>query len=319
MLNLSRLHLLCELAVLGTIARVAEAVNLTRPAVSQQLGILEEEIGAVLFERSGRGVKLTAAGQGLVAQAGKLFELVSEIESDFATARGTVTGELRISAFGSVATTLIPAVIGSVLQNYPQLDLRFEELEPGDGLKAAAAKQVDLALVDDSVSAEALASMLYFRPICEDHFAVAMSSAHRLAGEASLAIADLAGDNWAINRTAQTYRTQIMNACQDAGFTPRVVASCRNISATLEMVRTGYVITVLPALALRAATVDPAFAVVPVKPIMVRRIFAAMVQGTFRRPAIAVVLKALDNVAPQFACPGMPSADARSRQTRQTT
>ena len=46
-----------------------------RGGLSQQLGILEEEIGAVLFERSGRGVKLTAAGQGLVAQAGKLFEL----------------------------------------------------------------------------------------------------------------------------------------------------------------------------------------------------------------------------------------------------
>jgi DNA-binding transcriptional LysR family regulator len=299
-LNLSRLHLLRELAVLGTIARVAEAVNLTRPAVSQQLAILEDEIGAVLFERSGRGVKLTAAGQGLVAQAGKLFDLVSEIESDFATAKGTVAGELRLSAFGSVATTLIPAVISTLLREHPQLDLRFEELEPGDGLKAAASKQVDLALVDDSVSAEALASMLYFRPICEDHFAVAMSSAHRLAGEASLPISDLAGENWAINRTAQTYRTQIMNACQDAGFTPRVVASCRNISATLEMVRTGYVVTVLPALALRPIATDPDFSIAPIKPTMVRRIFAAMAQGMFRRPAVGVVLKALDNFAPQF-------------------
>ena len=300
MLNLSRLHLLCELAVLGTIARVAEAVNLTRPAVSQQLATLEEEIGAVLFERSGRGVKLTAAGHGLVAQAGRLLELVNEIETDFATARGTVMGELRIAAFGSVATTLIPAVITSVMQSYPQLDLRFEELEPGDGLKAAAAKQVDLALVDDSVSAEALASMLYFRPICEDHFAVAMSSAHRLAGETSLSVAALAAENWAINRTAQTYRTQIMNACQEAGFTPRVVASCRNIGATLELVRTGYVVTVLPALALRAAAADPDFAVIPIEPTMVRRIFAAMAQGTFRRPAVGVVLKSLDSVAPRF-------------------
>lgn len=303
MLNLSRLHLLCELAVLGTIARVAEAVNLTRPAVSQQLAILEEEIGAVLFERSGRGVKLTVAGQGLVAQAGKLFDLVNEIESTFATARGVVAGELRISAFGSVATTLIPAVVSDVLQTYPQLDIRFEELEPGDGLKAAAAKQVDLALVDDSVSAEALASMLYFRPVCEDYFAVAMSSAHRLAGETSLSIAALAGENWAINRTAQTFRAQILNACQDAGFTPRVVASCRNIAATLEMVRTGYVVAVLPALALRAAAADPDFAVIPIKPTMVRRIFAAMVQGTFRRPAIGVVLKSLDSVAPRFVLP----------------
>jgi len=301
MLNLSRLHLLSELAVLGTIARVAEAVNLTRPAVSQQLAILEQETGTVLFERSGRGVQLTLAGESLVARAGKVLDLVSEIESDLASAKGSVAGEVRISAFGSVATTFIPAVFESLIREYPQLDLRFEELEPGESLKAAAAKQVDLALVDDSISAEALWSMLYFRPVYEDHFAAVMAASHRLAGASSIGMNDLEAENWAINRNAQTYKTQIVNACHEAGFTPRVVASCRNMAATLEMVRTGYVITVLPALALRAVAADAAFSVIPVHPLMVRRIFVAMAQGTFRRPAIAAVLKALDGVVPRFA------------------
>ena len=69
----------------------------------------------------------------------------------------------------------------------------------------------------------------------------------------------------------------------------------------LAMVRNGYVITVLPALALRAVAADAAFSVIPVHPLMVRRIFVAMAQGTFRRPAIAAVLKALDGVVPRFA------------------
>lgn len=301
MLNLSRLHLLSELAVLGTIAKVADAVNLTRPAVSQQLAILEQETGTVLFERSGRGVHLTLAGESLVARAGKVLDLVSEIESDLASAKGSVAGEVRISAFGSVATTFIPAVFESLIREYPQLDLRFEELEPGESLKAAAAKQVDLALVDDSISAEALSSMLYFRPVYEDHFAAVVASGHRLAGATSIGINDLEAENWAINRNAQTYKAQIVNACHEAGYAPRVVASCRNMAATLEMVRTGYVITVLPALALRAAALDPAFSVIPVQPLMVRRIFVAMVQGTFRRPAIAAVLKALDGVVLRFS------------------
>lgn len=301
MLNLSRLHLLSELAVLGTIAKVAEAVNLTRPAVSQQLAILEQETGTVLFERSGRGVQLTLAGESLVARAGKVLDLVSEIESDLASAKGSVAGEVRVSAFGSVATTFIPAVFESLIREYPQLDLRFEELEPGESLKAAAAKQVDLALVDDSISSEALWSMLYFRPVYEDHFAVVMAASHRLAGASSISVTDLKAEKWAINRNAQTYKTQIVNACHEAGFAPRVVASCRNMAATLEMVRTGYVVTVLPALALRAAAADPAFSVISVQPLMVRRIFVAMAQGTFRRPAIAAVLKALDGVVPRFA------------------
>ncbi len=301
MLSLSRLHLLSQLAVLGTIARVAESVNLTRPAVSQQLAILEQETGTVLFERSGRGARLTLAGENLVARAGKVLELVSEIESDLASAKGSVAGDVRISAFGSVATTFIPAVFEILIREYPQLGLHFEELEVGESLKAAAAKRVDLALVDDSISSEALSSMLYFRPVYEDHFAVVMAANHRLAGKAIITMGDLVAENWAINLTAQTYKAQIINACHEAGFVPRVVASCRNMAATLEMVRTGYVISVLPALALRAAAVDPAFRVTSIYPIMVRRIFVAMVQGTFRRPAITAVLKALNSVVPRFS------------------
>ena len=314
MLNLSRLHLLSELSVLGTIAKVAEAVNLTRPAVSQQLAILEQETGTALFERSGRGVRLTLAGESLVARSAKVLDLVNEIEADLASAKGAVAGEVRISAFGSVATTFIPAVFEDLIREFPQLDLRFEELEPGESLKAAAAKQVDLALVDDSISAEALSSMLYFRPVYEDHFSVVMAANHRLANEASIRISELSSENWAINRNAQTYKTQIVNACHEAGYTPRVVASCRNMAATLEMVRTGYVVTVLPALALRAAAADPAFAVVPVTPPMVRRIFVAMVQGTFRRPAIAAVLRALDGVVPRFA-EATPAPDSKAKRT----
>lgn len=301
MLNLSRLHLLSELAVLGTITKVAEAADLTRPAVSQQLSILEQETGTVLFERSGRGVRLTRAGENLVAQSARVFDLVSEIESDLASAKGAIAGEVRISAFGSVATTFIPEVFRELIREYPQLALRFEELEPGESLKAAAAKQVDLALVDDSISAEALSSMLYFRPVYEDHFAAVLPSGHHLAREPSIEISALSSENWTINRNARTYKAQIVTACLEAGFSPCVVASCRNLAATLEMVRTGYVITVLPALALRGASTDPAFAVVPIVPRMVRRIFVAMVQGTYRRPAIAAVLRALDRVVPRFA------------------
>lgn len=300
MLNLSRLNLLCELAVLGTIAKVAESVNLTRPAVSQQLAILEEETGTVLFERSGRGVKLTMAGESLVARAGRVLDLVSEIESDLASAKGSVAGEVRISAFGSVAATFIPAVFETLMHEYPQLDLQFEELEPAESLKAAATKQVDLAVVDDSISAEALSSMLYFRPIYEDHFAVVVAAGHQLAGRTSVSMKELKSENWAINKNAKTYKAQIVGACDEAGYSPRVVASCRNMAATLEMVRTGYVITVLPALALRAASLDSAFSVIPVRPLMVRRIFVAMAQGTYRRPSIAAVLKALDETVPRF-------------------
>ena len=108
MLNLSRLHLLHELSVLGTISAVADAVHLTRPAVSKQLALLEEELQTVLIERSGRGVHLTPAGRRLVARATDLFGMVEEIEAEVAAANVEVSGEVRMSAFGSLASSIVP-------------------------------------------------------------------------------------------------------------------------------------------------------------------------------------------------------------------
>ncbi|WP_165385212.1 LysR family transcriptional regulator [Pandoraea sp. XY-2] len=86
MLHLGRLRLLHELSVLGTISAVAEAVHLTRPAVSQQLAQLEDDLETVLIERSGRGVQLTPAGRRLVARSTDLFAMVEEIEAEVAAA-----------------------------------------------------------------------------------------------------------------------------------------------------------------------------------------------------------------------------------------
>jgi DNA-binding transcriptional LysR family regulator len=297
MLNLGRLHLLHELSVLGTVSAVAEAVHLTRPAVSQQLALLEEELETVLIERSGRGVQLTPAGRRLVARATDLFQIVEEIEAEVAAANVEVSGEVRMSAFGSLASSVVPLAIKQLLEDHPQLNVIFTELEPSEGLRAAAAKQTDLAIVDDLVSAEALANVLEFRPLCVDHFDAVVSANHKLAGRKSIQLSDLAHERWALNQSAAAYHTFILNACYAGGFTPKVTTSSRNTTVTLEMVRTGCTVAVLPRLALRQAERDPDFAVVPIDPVLNRRVFLALPKGSAKRPAVAAVLDALTIVA----------------------
>jgi DNA-binding transcriptional LysR family regulator len=293
MLNLSRLHLLHELSVLGTISAVAEAVHLTRPAVSQQLAQLEDDLETILIERSGRGVQLTPAGRRLVARATGLFEMVADIESEVAAANVEVSGEVRMSAFGSLASSVVPLAISRLLEQHPQLNVIFTELEPSEGLRAAAAKQTDIAIVDDLVNAEALASALEFHPLCVDHFDAVVSASHKLAGRKSIQLSDLAHERWALNQSAATYHTFLLNACYAGGFTPKVTTSSRNTAVTLEMVRTGCAVAVLPRLALRQAEKDPGFSVLPIDPVLNRRVFIALPRGTAKRPAVAAVLDAL--------------------------
>src|SRR5436305_5817501 len=99
MLDLRRLRLLRELDERGTIAAVAEALQFTPSAVSQQLALLEREAGVRLLERAGRGVRLTDPALVLAAHARTLLDQVARAEADLAASAESVTGRARIASF----------------------------------------------------------------------------------------------------------------------------------------------------------------------------------------------------------------------------
>src|SRR5215218_6959627 len=111
MLELRRLRLLYELQARGTIAAVADALQFTPSAVSQQLAVLEREAGVTLLEPAGRGVRLTDAAIVLAGHAQALLERAELAEAELAGASGTVAGRGRIATFQSVALRLaVPAM-----------------------------------------------------------------------------------------------------------------------------------------------------------------------------------------------------------------
>src|SRR5215211_6434332 len=139
MLELRRLRLLSELHARGTIAAVADALQFTPSAVSQQLAMLEREAGVPLIERAGRGVRLTDAALVLVGHA----------EADLAAAAGTVAGRGRIAGFESVALRLALPVMESLAREAPELRCELSELEPEEALPALALGDLDLVLADE--------------------------------------------------------------------------------------------------------------------------------------------------------------------------
>src|SRR6202008_2816069 len=106
MLDLRRLRLLRELKERGTIAAVADALQFTPSAVSQQLAMLERETGVRLLERAGRGVRLTDPALVLVAHAEQLLSRAALAEADLAAAAATVAGRARIAAIQSMSLRL---------------------------------------------------------------------------------------------------------------------------------------------------------------------------------------------------------------------
>src|SRR3954453_23588050 len=144
MLELRRLRLLRELHERGTIAAVADALQYTPSAVSQQLAMLERETGVTLLERAGRGVRLPAPGLVLVPHADALLERAALAEADLAAAAGTVTGRGRIAGFQSVALRLALPAMRELARDAPRMRCELVEAEPEQALPALALGEVDL-------------------------------------------------------------------------------------------------------------------------------------------------------------------------------
>ena len=149
MLDLRRVRLLRELAARGTIAAVADALQFTPSAVSQQLAILEREAGVPLLERAGRGVRLTDAALTLVEHADALLERAALAEADLAAAAGTVTGRARVAGFQSVMLKLAIPAIEALARDAPRLRCELVEAEPEQAIPALALGDIDVVLADE--------------------------------------------------------------------------------------------------------------------------------------------------------------------------
>ncbi|MDA3961553.1 MAG: LysR family transcriptional regulator [Planctomycetota bacterium] len=113
------------IARLGSFTRAAQELGLSQPALSRQIMNLEKHLGVRVFDRVGRSVRLTSAGEELVARIGPLLEELSRVTVNLAAAGGSAAGRVRLGASESVAVHVLPSILRSYLQNHRRVDLRL--------------------------------------------------------------------------------------------------------------------------------------------------------------------------------------------------
>lgn len=148
MLEVKRLRLLWELHARGTVAAVAEALNYSPSAVSQQLAILEREAGATLLRKSGRTLELTAAGLALVGETEDLLAGLERAEAALHRVRAEVTGTIRVAAFQTAMLALLPGALRRLRERAPALRVEVVQYEPGAALQDTWARGFDLVVAE---------------------------------------------------------------------------------------------------------------------------------------------------------------------------
>jgi DNA-binding transcriptional LysR family regulator len=296
MLDLRRLRLLRELHERGTIAAVADALQFTPSAVSQQLGILEREAGVKLLERAGRGVRLTDAALVLVEHAEEMLDRAERAEADLAAASGEVAGRVRIGGFQSVTLNLALPAMKALARDAPRLRTELVEIEPEDALPQLALGDLDLVLADEwQHQPRRLPDGIDRHDLMRDTVRVVLPTRHAVARRHNDAVplAELAGEHWATGHPQMGWEDMTERTCRErGGFAPDIRHRANDANVSLGLIRAGLVVALLPDLPLRGERRGIAVRSIAGGPIE-RAIFAGTRSADAARPSTQAVLAAV--------------------------
>ncbi|WOQ69432.1 LysR substrate-binding domain-containing protein [Microbacterium limosum] len=286
MLELRRLRLLHELSLRGTIAEVARALGYSSSTVSQQLGLLEREAGAVLLEPDGRRVRLTAEGVRLARHAARVLELDEAARAELRDS-GAGESRVRIAVMPTAAQSLVPAALGLLADRGAAVRLEYREMPPEDALFELAARTFDLVVAEQYPGhTRELRAGIDRTSLGTDPIRLALPAedpAHRLA--------DLAERAWIFEPSGTAVRNWAVQQCRAAGFEPDVRYEATDLTAHIRLVASGHAVAMLPDLVWAQDGGAVRLVDLPGRP--EREVFAAARTASRKSPAIAAVLAAL--------------------------
>lgn len=275
--------------------RAAESCFVAQPTLSVAIKKLENELGVMLFERGGGGeVTITPAGERVVEQAARIFELVDGIKDVARAARDELDGPLRLGAIYTIAPYLLPELIPIMHRGHPSMPLLLEENYTRVLTERLKKGEVDVILIATPVEDAGLMT----RPLYEEPFVVALPAEHPLRRKKQITNADLEAEDVLLLGSGHCFRDQVLQAC------PALNRSASGLAKTLEsssletirhMVASGVGVTVLPCTATRLHTASQGLiALRPFKGRAPSRQVALAWRRNFSRPrAIEVLYQAI--------------------------
>ncbi|OEJ24451.1 LysR family transcriptional regulator [Streptomyces agglomeratus] len=294
MIDPRRLRILRAVADHRTVTAAAAALYLTPSAVSQQLAALEQETGHTLLTRSGRGVRLTAAGDILLTHANAVLAQLERAEAELAEYAGGAAGEVRVVAFATgIAEVLAPA-ISRLADAHPDIRVRVRDAEGDESLPLVLDGEADVALAVEYRGAPHEDDRRLARvPLYAEPFDAVLHASHPLGQHPAVSLAELADSDWVGPYPGNPCHDVMLLACELAGFQPRLVHSSDDFRAVVALAGAGAGVALVPRSALRGMELKDTV-VRPVSgPAATRRVFAAVRRGAEQHPLIKPVLDAL--------------------------
>ncbi|WP_374438511.1 LysR family transcriptional regulator [Inhella sp.] len=245
-------HLRCFAALAEELhfGRAAQRLAISQPPLSVAIQQLEALVGARLFERDSKGVRLTPAGSAFRASATALLE---RAEAACALAREVQAGErgrLRLGFVGSTLQHGLADWLQAFAKAHPRVEVVVVELNSQDQIEALLKEELDLGLVHTDRLPPALAC----QPLYREPFMACLPASHPAARRRQVALESLADQPFILfsRKGSPDYHARIVDICRQHGFYPRLQHEGRHWLSVVSLVAQGLGVSIVPAAFARA-------------------------------------------------------------------
>ncbi|MFC5468187.1 LysR family transcriptional regulator [Cohnella suwonensis] len=222
--------------------RAAEKLHISQPSLSQQIRILEHEIGQPLFDRVGKKTIITESGNILLKYCYNVFHELEQARSAIAELKGLQRGSLKIGALHSVMNDLLPPAILAFHQSYPQVELSLFGLHNGDIIYKLLHNELDLGILFYSESYDEL-QVTYLYDV---KLAVVVPNDHPFADYEEIKLEQLHDVPLIALQESYYLREHMDRVYMGSGIVPRIVMESNTIDSIISMVEHGAGVSILP-------------------------------------------------------------------------
>jgi LysR family hydrogen peroxide-inducible transcriptional activator len=245
-MEFQQLRYVRAVAETGSFSRAAERCQIAQPSLSQQVLKLEKDLGAKLFDRLGRSVRLTEAGRAFMPHAHSILEQMDAARLSVTDKNADVYGSVAVGAIPTIAPYLMPRYTAAFTKKYPDAKLRIVEDTTPILVQSLRDMSIDVAILALPLRHK---DMEFFPIRTEQLFAV-LPKDHPHAAAESLALKDLRGESLVMLRDGHCFRDLSIAACRHARITPNIAFESGQFSSLLGMVAAGVGITLVPKMAI---------------------------------------------------------------------
>lgn len=260
------LQVFTAVARAGSMAKAADSLGISQPAISEVIAGLEHALRAKLFDRGPHGVEATPSGRALLRRSAAVFDELSQGLMEIEDLADPGSGEVRIGCAESISAAIMPAVIQEFKKKYPRVVLQVDHIStPTLELLQLRDRSLDLAIARllRPLSADAYAGDLHVEILFQDHLLIAAGEKSRWAQRRRIDLAELVDEPWIV--TNSRTESMLAEACRARGLkSPNISLVTYSIHLRTNLVATGEYLSAFPASVLWLAAERFSLRILPV-------------------------------------------------------